>query len=172
MYLTKKVYSMLRTFLKKTIYPCGILLNNRSKEKQIIYKQYVNYEKMDEIFKNSLNKKHKNMSRSTTLKTVRKTNDIEEILNSSSKNIEEDIILYDSVSRKMISDFNPQIKFLINFSIKKIYKKKYDIALKSFEDAIKIKCPDITIKLLIEQLLEFVKRNNKEGSNLNYTIFY
>ena len=79
---------MLRTFLKKTIYPCGILLNNRSKEKQIIYKQYVNYEKMDEIFKNSLNKKHKNMSRSTTLKTVRKTNDIEEILNSSSKNIE------------------------------------------------------------------------------------
>lgn len=84
----------------------------------------------------------------------------------------EDILLYDSGTRDFIIEFPTQFKILISYSLNKLSKEKYDVALNTLEDLLNIDCPDLTIKYLVKELILFVENIIQNKSTYDYTILY
>lgn len=167
--MTHNVYSKLQSFLKKFVYPFGIIHKLRNKQKEKIYKHYFNYEKISQIVNNiSKDLGSKSLINQNTLI---KRRELEKIINSPTISME-DIILHDEATRVLVSDFSTQIKFLLNHGLNKLSKANYGIALSSLEDARNIKCSDFTIKSLVDLLIDLVKRNRKLRLTDHFTILY
>jgi len=111
MYISQNIYNQLDIFLKKNIYQSGILLNQRTKIKSKIYKQYINFEKIDKLI--SSDRVHKRFNPLTVNSILKKRKELESVINTENFLVE-DIILYDSAARDFISEFPPKSKsFLV-----------------------------------------------------------
>lgn len=105
------------------------------------------------------------------LNIIKKRKELEDIINSPTFSMG-DIIVFDSASREMVSDFPAQIKFLISYALKKLSKLKYSRALISLKDAFRIECPDDTLTPMITSLIEKIEMYRKLQSIEDYTISY
>lgn len=102
---------------------------------------------------------------------LKKRKDLENLISAESFLFEE-ILLYDSGTREFISEFPTQFKVLISYSLNKLSKEKYDVSISTLEDLSTIDCPDITIKLLIKDLIQKVEKIKQNNIKCDYTILY
>jgi hypothetical protein len=115
-----------------------------------------------------VNKKFTPLSVNNILK---KRKDLENLISSESF-LFEDILIYDSSTRDFITEFPSQFKVLISYSLNKLSKEKYDVSLSTLEDLSTIECPDITIKILIKELIQIIEKIKQSKSTSDYTILY
>ena len=119
----------------------------------------------------SADKVNKKFSPLSVNNILKKRKDLENLLLSDSF-LFEDILLYDSSTRELITEFPTQFKVLISYSLNKLSKEKYDVSLSTLEDLSTIDCPDNTIKLMIKELIQIVEKIKQSKSTSDYTILY
>lgn len=160
------MYSRLEAFLKKNIFQAAIVQVENKNMDWKLYKQFFNYDLMEEHIKKNSKKHFEPLSLEDILK---KRKDFETIISSKGFQLE-DIITYDTSSRDYVYNFPQQIKVLIGYAFNKISKLKYSSALNSLQDLLKMECSDPTIPKMIKKLINLIGNYESGKMKCDYTI--